>query len=98
LMGYGWPGNVRELKNLVDRLALLAAADGVIRLSDLPEDVWNYRGAEPATLAEAEARTIAQALEYTGGERKAAAKLLGISRSTLYEKLARLGPKLADVD
>ncbi len=94
LCDYDWPGNVRELRNVVERSLLLAAGDRVL-LPDLPEAIWQHRGRKPLSLAEMEAQAIRDALRYTGGEKKAAAELLGISRTAIYEKLRRLGPDFA---
>ncbi len=88
---YAWPGNIRELRNVVDRLSLLVTSR-VILLTDLPAEICNYRGSQPQTLAETEFAAIKQALHFCGGEKKAAAKVLGISRTALYEKLKRFGP------
>ncbi len=90
LQEYSWPGNVRELRNLVARLKILVVG-GTVRLTDLPEHVWDYRGQQPKSLAETEHEAILNAIKWCGGEKKAAAKLLGISRTALYEKLKRLG-------
>ncbi|MFT7616536.1 MAG: transcriptional regulator with GAF, ATPase, and Fis domain/serine/threonine protein kinase [Planctomycetota bacterium] len=88
LMEYSWPGNVRELRNVVDRLVLLSA-NKTARLTDLPQEIWDFRGSKPMTLAEAEIVAIRNALRWAAGEKKAAAKLLGISRTALYDKLKR---------
>ena len=95
LRAHAWPGNVRELENAVERAAALAEGP-LIGLDDLPEAV---RGggvaAEPAlalpeavTLAEAERILIRHALDATGGNKKEAARRLGIGLATLYRKLA----------
>ncbi len=91
-----WPGNVRELENALER-AMVLAQGGVIRAADLPAP-----SAAPATASAgatslkaqadaAEARAIRDALTRTGGNRKDAAKLLGISVRTLFYKLKDLG-------
>ncbi len=90
LMQYSWPGNVRELENTLERAVILAPADR-IRPLDLPTDL---SGAQPSAspmgmipLAEVERRHILQVLKELGGRRGEAARLLGISRRTLYRKL-----------
>lgn len=89
LKAYPWPGNIRELKGAVKRAALLAKDDWITSENvDLPD---KPKQAEVYTLNDerAERTTILKALEATGNDRKAAAKLLGISRSTLYLKLKK---------
>ena len=95
LSRYRWPGNVRELRNVVERMLILSAGDR-IEMSDLPPEM-RERGTgngeratgngEEASLAEIEKRHIEAVLESCGGNKKSAAEKLGISRSTLYEKL-----------
>lgn len=92
LLQYAWPGNVRELRNVLER-AMTFAEYGKIQLEDLP-DYLTSQIANPATkkisLAEdAELGAIKKALFQTSGNKAQAAKLLGISRSGLYEKLKK---------
>lgn len=89
LKAYPWPGNIRELKGVVKRAALLAKDDWITSEDvDLPN---KSKQAEVYALNDerTERTTILKALEATGNDRKAAAKLLGISRSTLYLKLKK---------
>ena len=89
LKAYPWPGNIRELKGVVKRAALLATDDWIVATDvDLPT---NSKHPEDYALNDerTERATIRKALEATGNDRKAAAKLLGISRSTLYLKLKK---------
>ena len=91
LYRYKWPGNIRELKNVVRRACVLAQG-GWITLKEisLPVNVPpsnNYR----LDMERTEQEAIQKALETTGNDRKAAARLLGISRSTLYLKLKKYG-------
>jgi two-component system response regulator AtoC len=99
MLAYSWPGNVRELEHVIARAHLLQDGD---ELDDfhLPEVQAPPRAVVRAedgqawpviSLAEAEARTIRTALAHTGGDKTAAAKLLQISRTALYEKLKRIG-------
>jgi DNA-binding NtrC family response regulator len=101
LKRYRWPGNVRELRNSI-RAAALAGGDARLLEPDhLPEAV---RRATPSleavtipvgtTLEEAERTIIQRTVEATGGNKKEAAQVLGISRSALYAKLKRLDIEL----
>ena len=89
LKAYPWPGNIRELKGVVKRAALLAKDDWItsedVDLPDKPKQAEGYALNDERT----ERTTILKALEATGNDRKAAAKLLGISRSTLYLKFKK---------
>jgi Nif-specific regulatory protein len=93
---YAWPGNVRELKNLMERLAVIVRGDEV-KPEDLPPEVC--AGVAPpggtadptASLADLEREHIIRVLGHTGGNKKEAAGILGIDRSTLYSKLKQYG-------
>ena len=88
---YDWPGNVRELKNTLWRASLLAEGSEVQpRHLSLPEQP-GLAAPAPVTLAEVERAAIVDALAVTGGNRLQAAQRLGIARSTLLEKIKRLG-------
>ncbi len=99
LAAHDWPGNVRELSNVLERLAILSRS-GRIGRSDV-EGVLPRAPRGAASLAagtdlaaarsEAERETVLRALEKAGDNRSQAAKLLGISRRTLYSKLEELG-------
>ena len=87
---YAWPGNVRELKNTLWRAALLAEGAAIdAKHLGLPQSV-PAAPAGPVTLDEAERRAIREALRFTAGNKVQAARVLGIARSTLLEKLKRL--------
>ena len=97
---YEWPGNVRELRNVV--AYAFAIGDGpVLELSDLPDEVAAAGTAAgeavvvadttPAPLVDREHARIADALARTGGNRDRAAKLLGLSRVTLWRRMKALG-------
>jgi PAS domain S-box-containing protein len=100
LTRYAWPGNIRELKNALER-ALILARGGTIRLEHLPHELRQEPARVPTsaaklvTLEELEREHILRVLEATGGNRTAAAEVLGISRSTLKRKLAAFRPDLA---
>ena len=88
---YDWPGNVRELKNTLWRAVLLAEGTPIEpRHLSLPQ-LTSPETPGPITLAEAESRAITAALRATDGNKVHAAQLLGIARSTLLEKLKRMG-------
>jgi len=91
-----WPGNVRQLENALERLSLLAG-DGPIGRELLGRDpalasLVRVERPEPAPLSleRSEADRIRSALEACGGNRTRAARMLGISRATLYRRLAEL--------
>jgi transcriptional regulator with PAS, ATPase and Fis domain len=102
LWEYDWPGNVRELENLIERLVILSD-DGVIRAENLPPNIRTFisdkkiprptLGDEGIDLNRAveefEYRLIDEALRRTRGNKQAAAKLLGLKRTTLVAKLRR---------
>lgn len=89
LMAYDWPGNIRELKNTLWRAAILAEGATIQPAHlGLPTTTSSVQSEDSVmTLEAAEQRAIATALKATHGNRSAAATLLGISRSTLYQKL-----------
>jgi len=102
LWEYDWPGNVRELENLIERLVVLA--DGpVIGADDLPSEVRTFLSEKriprldlpedgidlDQAVLEFEQRLIAEALRRTKGNKQAAARLLGLGRTTLVAKLRR---------
>jgi DNA-binding NtrC family response regulator len=90
LLDHAWPGNVRELENAIERAVALAEGD-TIRPEHLPPLV---QGAVPppaaGTLAGLIAHAMQRALAETGGNRRAAARLLGIPERTFYRKLKTL--------
>jgi DNA-binding NtrC family response regulator len=97
LLAYDWPGNIRELKNLLG-YAVIHCAGEAIELEDLPPEVLEH--APPVSAADDlptdERERILAALVRAGGERKGAAVLLGVSRATLYRRMAhfRIGDPL----
>lgn len=93
-----WPGNVRELRNRVERAVALAMGEWIMPCDLFPDqdpDGETGPGAAFAKLADvrarAEQRQIKRALAHTDGSTSDAAELLGISRTTLWEKMKRLG-------
>ena len=90
-----WPGNIRELKNCIERAVILARGP-VIGLDLLPQrikresDLPMGEGISVGlSLAEMEREMIRRTLEHTGGHRKRAADILGISERDLYYKLKK---------
>jgi DNA-binding NtrC family response regulator len=98
LTRYEWPGNVRELRNVLERSMLEAGSDDTEILPEhLPTHLQGRRLAVESTpddmsLATAERKHIALVLAQAGGNRARAAKILGISRQTLYNRLGEQGP------
>jgi two-component system response regulator AtoC len=90
LFKYPWPGNVRELENTIERAVILAQEE-VIQLKDLLQKNSPLVISSPAdyTLREVETRHIRDVLNDTGGNYSHAAKILGISRVTLYNKVKK---------
>ena len=91
LEAHSWPGNIRELRNALERAALLSHG-GELGAEDLGLDAAPA-GAEPAerTLVESEKEMIRNALAAERGRVARAASALGISRSSLYEKIRKYG-------
>src|SRR4030095_926090 len=100
LLVYAWPGNVRELRNVIERVVLLEEGE-LLQAEHLPPEVLGRRAAIPTpasggdadalpTLAQMEAEHIGEVLRLTAGNKSRAARILGISRQGLIEKLRRL--------
>ncbi len=96
LLRYPWPGNVRELKNVVERAVIIA--DGpYIGPEHLPKELTVPGGAPapmetdgpPMSLHKAEMLHVLGVMDYTGGNQSEAARILGLSRSTLISKLKK---------
>jgi transcriptional regulator with PAS, ATPase and Fis domain len=91
-----WRGNVRELRNVLEQAAMRTdhvRLDAAAFADVLPPQTGERRAAPtplPRAIAELERHSIRSALEATGGNKVSAARLLGISRATLYEKLAAM--------
>lgn len=98
LKRYAWPGNIRELKNIMERMVVLSQEE-TLRLALVPEDIRQNRGAPAAELSsvlqgtsgqqlsDVEREFIRAKLAESQGNKSRAAKLLGISRRTLYRKI-----------
>jgi len=104
LMAFGWPGNVRQLENVMERTFALSPGRAQMTAADLPDEVRQARatveprefvlpeeGIELEQLVSSFEHTlIRRALERTGGNKRQAAELLHLKRTTLIEKLKRL--------
>ncbi|MFN3398659.1 MAG: helix-turn-helix domain-containing protein, partial [Sulfurimicrobium sp.] len=98
LLDYPWPGNVRELENALEH-ALICAVDGVIKPESLPQDIRDYqaegtlRTPQTALTGDVDSQLRGQimfALKRCEGNKAAAAKMLGIDRTTLWRRMRRL--------
>jgi len=111
LVRYRWPGNVRELEHAVEYAVFLGRGSS-ITAADLPSavtcgsgelahaatvDIADRAGSLKRSMAHPERRLILEALERSNWRRDAAARALGINRTTLYKKLKRLGMNLAEL-
>jgi DNA-binding NtrC family response regulator len=92
LVAYDWPGNVRELENAIERAVALGSGP-IVHVGDLPSSL-QYPASERAPekdellpLDELERRAILRTLRETSGDKLAAARMLGIGKTTLYRKL-----------
>ncbi len=100
LMNYGYPGNVRELQNLIERVVVLKKK-GIIDLEDLPDKIYLAEQQEQShfeiekgydtLVSNFEKDLILQALQETNGVKSKAAQVLSLNRTTLIEKMKRLG-------
>ncbi len=92
LIAYDWPGNIRELENAIERAVALGSGP-ILHVGDLPSGLHYAVGDrmpqadELLPLEELERRAILRALREAGGDKLAAARLLGIGKTTLYRKL-----------
>ncbi len=95
LVSYNWPGNVRELENVIKRVVTLCNKDKITP-QDLPEFL-QYQKQPPKTIQEvvkeSEKEHILKILSQTKGRKKEAAKILGITPKTLWQKLKEYGIK-----
>jgi two-component system, NtrC family, response regulator AtoC len=98
LLSYGWPGNVRELKNIMERAVFLCDREIITRNdlaielpigADVPPSSPCWVGATILPLDEVVRRYLHEVLDKTGGNKSQAARLLGITRKTLRERLER---------
>src|SRR6266849_1723121 len=92
LIAYDWPGNVRELENAIERAVALGSGP-LVHVADLPSNLQFPKTErlpeknELVPLEELERRAILRTLRETAGDKLAAARILGIGKTTLYRKL-----------
>jgi two-component system response regulator AtoC len=98
LLRYDWPGNVRELENAIER-AIILAQKPVIGIDDLPQQTLAARSITlEKNLRQVEKNHIMNVLAQTKGNYTEAAKALGISRMTLYNKAKAYGINVKKID
>ncbi|HJO16843.1 MAG: sigma-54 dependent transcriptional regulator [Vicinamibacterales bacterium] len=104
LSAYHWPGNVRQLENVIERALTLNQGRSQIEIGDLPQEIQaapnsleNFQVTVPdegldfsLSIHDIERQIIRQALEKSGGNKRRAADLLKLKRTTLIEKMKRL--------
>jgi DNA-binding NtrC family response regulator len=88
MLNYSWPGNVRELENMIERGVILAKKDA-ITLAELPQDIIHPTPIEGKTIEGVTKNHIMSVLEETKGNISKTAEILGIRRTTLYNKLKK---------
>ena len=111
LMSYDWPGNIRELENAIEHAVALSGRSIEIGPDLLPQDLTNSGHSDlmptvtipdeglnfTSVVSQLERELILRSLEKTGGNKRRAARLLNLSRTTLIDKLQRLeGPKVTE--
>ena len=86
-MAYHWPGNIRELKHFIEE-AFLVCNGTTIYPENLPDDLRREDNPQPSgTLSEIEGQHIRKVLQSVNWNKRRASEVLGINRSTLYEKI-----------
>ena len=104
MLEHDWPGNVRELENLIERMVVLRG-EGVLDVADLPAQFRRGAATSDATVPNlgpggvefndvidrVETKLILQALDRAGWNKNQAARLLGLNRTTLIEKIKKKG-------
>jgi len=96
---YEWPGNVRELENAIER-AVILAKDSHIQVADLPQEelLVVHSTAPRRSLREVERQHVLNVLNETDDNYSEAARILGISRATLYNKIRAHGLAVNEID
>ncbi|HEV2860396.1 MAG TPA: sigma-54 dependent transcriptional regulator [Pyrinomonadaceae bacterium] len=95
LLAYNWPGNIREVRNVVERAVILCSGD-LVHAGDLPlggQQPWPPAAREDEehflSLDELESLHVRRILDATGGNLTRAAEILGVTRTTLYNKIRK---------
>ncbi len=93
LVGHDWKGNIRELENTIERAMILAESDDLLRTADLPETVRAAAPIDPEQIMDLRQAThrfelahIKKVVDRCDGDKRRAAKILGLSLSSLYRK------------
>lgn len=104
LLAYNWPGNIRELQNCIER-AVSLTRDTEVQVDDLPTKVAKHRPShvlvvsnnpsELLTMEQVERRYIHRVMLAVQGNKREAARVLGLDRKTLYRKLQRYNIEIA---
>ena len=108
LMDYPWPGNIRQLENAIEHAVAMSGRSEEISPAMLPEEIRSPEHATmlapvtipdegldyTAVMTQLERELIRRGLEKTGGNKRQAARLLNLSRTTLIDKMNRLGGDL----
>ena len=101
-MAYQWPGNVRELKSALE-YAFVIAEGGLIDLDQLPPKITNQKGQErelsisSPQVDHPEKEALIQALRQSGGNQSQAARILGVNRVTVWNRMKKYGIDLKRV-
>ena len=104
MMAYDWPGNIRQFENAIEHAVAMSLTMNEIGAEGLPEEVRSRATSAPATsvaipdeginftsvVSQLERDLILRCLEKTGGNKRQAARLLNLSRTTFIDKLQRL--------
>jgi len=100
MIAYSWPGNIRELENAIERACVLSQG-ALLGLEEMPDSIFKINADNPVSntclkdaLKDPEKKIILDALQKCSGNKKEAAELLGINRTTLYKKLSQYGISL----
>jgi len=91
LLSYAWPGNVRQMKSVMGRIVTLTPDGHTIGPAELKLEETSVATTLLEELGEAEKRRVVEVLKQVGGSRTEAAKLLGVPRTTLLNKMRRYG-------
>ncbi|HLR36093.1 MAG TPA: sigma 54-interacting transcriptional regulator [Tissierellales bacterium] len=102
LKNHNWPGNIRELENTIERTVqitknqIIDVKDLPVYLQQIPRDNESKLCKEIGLMESKEYNTIVETLKNTRGNVKSAAKILGLSRATLYRKISKFGIDLEE--